>query len=389
MKINIYPIKSDLKHDELEKRTLSFLEEIMEGTDLELRIVNLSELYQDCSASFILVQSGGSEGKFLELFSKFKAPINILTYGSNNSLAASIEILSYLKKNGVEGEILHGSKEYIVKRIKEIATSRTIGIIGKPSDWLISSTVNVQELKKRFNIDIKFIETKELIDEYNKIEDEKVADKTLFNPKEKLKAYKLLQAFDFLVEKYELNGLTVRCFDLLNAACTTSCLALAKLNDRGIISSCEGDVPALITMMVVKEITEQVSFQANPSIIDVDDNTMILAHCTVPLSMCKSYSYDTHFESGIGLGIKGEIPEGKATIIKIGSDLNHYFLSEADILENQDDRSKCRTQIKLRLKESVTYFLTNPQGNHHIVLLGDHTKELEAYLNSKGLSRVR
>lgn len=182
--------------------------------------------------------------------------------------------------------------------------------------------------------------------------------------------------------------MTIRCFALLDTIKTTSCLALARLNDRGIISSCEGDVPALVTMEVVKSVTGQVSFQANPAIIDVDSNTIILAHCTIPLTMCDSYSYDTHFESGIGLGIKGELPKGKITIVKIGADLNKFFISRGELIENQDDRSKCRTQVKLKLEESVSYFLTNPLGNHHIIVLGDRVKEIEDYLYRHGLTKV-
>lgn len=387
MKINVFPIRSSLQHDDLDLHSQNFVSSL-EEEGLEFCFVELDRLYDDCDLSLILVQSGGSEGKFLELFSKIKAPIYILTYGLNNSLAASIEILSFLKKNNIEGEILHGTKDYIVSRIKELGRKKTLGIIGKPSDWLIASNVDANELRKKFNMSLKFIDTQELIDEYNKLEDLEVEDNNKFDREEKKKAHKVLTSLNNLVDRYSLDGLTIRCFALLDTIKTTSCLALARLNDRGIISSCEGDVPALVTMEVVKSVTGQVSFQANPAIIDVDSNTIILAHCTIPLTMCDSYSYDTHFESGIGLGIKGELPKGKITIVKIGADLNKFFISRGELIENQDDRSKCRTQVKLKLEESVSYFLTNPLGNHHIIVLGDRVKEIEDYLYRHGLTKV-
>lgn len=120
MKIRIYPIKSPL-HDEAyinEKRD-HLLKSLKALTGDEYVISDIGHLYDD-DLGMILVESGGSEAYFLEVFDKLKAPIYLLTYGTNNSLAASLEILSYIQQNGSEGEILHGSDSYIASRIKEI-----------------------------------------------------------------------------------------------------------------------------------------------------------------------------------------------------------------------------------------------------------------------------
>ena len=120
MKIRIYTIKSPL-HDEAyinEKRD-NLLKSLKALTGDEYVISDIGHLYDD-DLGMILVESGGSEAYFLEVFNKLKAPIYLLTYGTNNSLAASLEILSYIQQNGSEGEILHGSDSYIASRIKEI-----------------------------------------------------------------------------------------------------------------------------------------------------------------------------------------------------------------------------------------------------------------------------
>lgn len=120
MKIRIYPIKSPL-HDQNytnNKRT-ELLSSLSSLTNDEYVISDIDDLYKD-GLAMILVESGGSESYFLEIFDKLKAPIYLLTYGTNNSLAASLEILSYIKQNDMEGEILHGSNNYIALRIKEI-----------------------------------------------------------------------------------------------------------------------------------------------------------------------------------------------------------------------------------------------------------------------------
>ena len=41
--------------------------------------------------------------------------------------------------------------------------------------------------------------------------------------------------------------------------------SIALLNDDGLTATCEGDIAALITMHIVRLLTGQPSFQANPS----------------------------------------------------------------------------------------------------------------------------
>mgnify|MGYP003301395200 CR=1 FL=1 len=53
----------------------------------------------DCDLKLIFIESGGSEGLFLDGFKLLKAPYYLLTSGDNNSLAASLEILTYLNVN--------------------------------------------------------------------------------------------------------------------------------------------------------------------------------------------------------------------------------------------------------------------------------------------------
>lgn len=389
MKINIYPIRSDLSQEtvinEDSSRLIKALEQELQS---EIAVVNIDDLYNS-DLGLVLVQSGGSESKFIKLLSKLKNPIYLLTYGSNNSLAASLEILSYLRAAGIPGEVLHGDIKYIAERIRLLAKpAKRYGVIGKPSDWLIASMVDPTRVKKIFNIDLVDIKSEELIKLYETVSPEDFPDQKGIEKSEITKAMKVDAALDSLIKTYNLDGLTIRCFDLLDTLHTTSCLALALLNQKGIISSCEGDIPALLTMHAFKEVADIPSFQANPSFIDVKTNTIVLAHCTLPLSMCESYHLDTHFESGIGIGIKGELKEGTVTVLKLSSDLKHYFVSEGTIEKNLSQHDLCRTQIVIKLDESVSYFLKSPLGNHHLIAYGSHRKKLEKYLNELGLKPI-
>ena len=98
--------------------------------------------------------------------------------------------------------------------------------------------------------------------------------------------------------------------------------------------------------------------------------------CTLP-------HYDTHFESGIGVAIHGELAKGYVTLFKTSADLGRVFCEEAELLKNRYGRNLCRTHVLLQMKNSYVlseYFLRNPIGNHHIVFRGSHKALFEAFM---------
>ena len=106
----------------------------------ELTKLSLEE-YLSKDFALLYVASGGSEGYFLEIFEQVKDRYcYILTSGETNSLAASMEILSFLNKHGGAGEILHGDIEEIAGKIRVLLQAhkakaslrgKNIGCIGK------------------------------------------------------------------------------------------------------------------------------------------------------------------------------------------------------------------------------------------------------------------
>lgn len=324
-------------------------------------------------ADLIYIRTGGTEGLFRRL--GLKGDIKLLTSGESNSLAASMEILSYLRMKGQKGEILHGSPEHIASRImsccQEDVASRFIrplpsidlggirlGVIGQPSDWLISSGVDYCKAAQRLNVEFIDIPMERLLSEIRRSN----ADLRSFQGSEAIYA-----ALVKLIESYKLGGLTLRCFDLLDSVHNTGCLALARLNADGFPSSCEGDIPALISMAYLQKARGCPGFQCNLSKIDGDE--FLFAHCTVPLNMLDSFSYTTHFESGIGTAIKGEIKLGKAEIFKIAPNLEEYVSITGEILRNESFPRLCRTQIVVKAPGASDYFLRSPLANHHVISL--------------------
>lgn len=408
MKIALYTLTSSLHDrnavDALSLEFLSAIEAIL-GYKFDFRGDSFAT-YGQSDLDVIFIRTGGSEGLFKQVFPTLSGNILLLTSGKSNSLAASLEILSFLNQNGRRGEVLHGSAEYIAGRIETLARvsrarkelrGQKLGIIGKPSDWLIASQPDKQAVKEKLEMKLIDIDIRELIglakeSSQNPLPDYAagiVAGLRKDAPEAVRKyvegAINIYAALKSLVAEYDLSGLTLRCFDLLDALGNTGCLALALLNSEGIPSSCEGDVPALLSMAIGNALTGRSGFQANPSQIDPTTGKILLAHCTVPFNMVERYSYNTHFESGIGVAVHGEMTEGDVTVFKTSADLGRMFCEEAILIENQYGRDLCRTQVLLQMMNPgvlTDYFLRNPIGNHHIVFSGSHKSLFEAFFKT-------
>ena len=368
-KTSIYTLTSEL-HDE--KAVSAVTREFLESLNIayDLKGADFAD-YGRQGLNLIYVRTGGTEGIFKrllpELQAKSRRPFYLLTSGKSNSLAASMEILSYLRQNGIQGEIIHGSAEYIGRRIALLAKVEDarrqldgvkLGIIGKPSDWLISSHADKDAVRQQLGIELTDIAMQELFDAVEAKGD-------------------IYEALKVIISQHQLQGFTLRCFDLLSTVKDTGCMPLARLNAEGYVAGCEGDVPAMLSMMIVRSLTGVSGFQANPAHINPETGEMLFAHCTIPLNMVERYELDTHFESGIGTGIRGFMKAGPVTIFKVSGDLSRRFIAEGELIENQSKPDLCRTQQLIRLsdKSQTSYFLTNPIGNHHIILPG-HLKEL-------------
>ncbi len=389
--IDFYQIRSPLSQvtDESTDRYIRSLEQILGE---ELRRVNL-ETYLSEPSALLYVASGGSEQYFLEFFKQLKTRrCTILTSGESNSLAASMEILSFLNKHGGSGEILHGDLNAITDRLRRLSSAhkalhdlrgRKLGCIGNPSDWLIGSNFSAETVQKKLGLGYVSIPMEELLAEIREKRYEENNYTLLFKDREFdkneiEKALHIYGAFQRLVEKYQLCGVSVRCFDLLDSVRSTGCLGLSILNSLGVYAACEGDMPSLLSMAVLGTIVGEPMFMCNPSWFDTASGSAVFAHCTVPTTMLQSFKLNTHFESGIGVAVQGTFKEEACTVFKCEGDLSRYFVQEGRILDCPFSERLCRTQIRVGL-DDFSYYFTNPISNHHILCRGRHAREVETF----------
>jgi len=394
-KSNFIPVASDfLSEKELEKIITSNYEKLNEYCENRIGVSEIIEVDKVCY--FII--TGGTEAQVLELQKlrddKFEnEEIILLAYESNNSLAASMELLARFKQIGKRGKIIYlpatekpKSPTANIQKVngKDQLTGSRIGEVGTPSDWLVASSPSAKTVKENWNADVIPIKMEELKKYFSEITDIECQDnfneltnnsQEIIEPSNRdiINNIKVYLAMKKLVKKYKLDAVTLRCFDLVLDLGTTGCFALSLLNDEGIIAGCEGDMVSTIGMLLVYKKTGILPWMANPSRLDLENNSLIIAHCTVPRTIVKDYVIRSHFESGIGVGIQGTFPIGDVTIFRIGgNNLDKIWLAYGEIISTSKEEDLCRTQIEVKLnsKYNVNDLLTNPLGNHLIIVPG-------------------
>ena len=415
--MNIIILRSSFQTDDFVKTEYAELIQRLEKEyNAEINIIGDENVETRSIASLqktlpdaIMIATGGVENLFKRIWEAIDVEmtcsphrpktVTMIADGRNNSLAAALEILTYLGNIGVEGRIVHGTNEEIVSAIREMFQETSlqgrIGLFGQPSDWLIASGVDRDFLRQRYGIETIDIDLKRLIDSIKAVpqtEAEKVAQaiekraKVVREPSDAdmIEAAKAYLAIKRICQEEDLDAMTIRCFDIVKACGTTSCLALALLNDEGIVAGCEGDMQTLMSMYLAKRLCGEAAFMANPS--QLTEETSMLAHCTIPLTMCDETVIRSHFESSIGVAIQGLLPLTDYTLFKWGGPkLDRYFVTEAKAIETPYSNHFCRTQITLNVNLKP-YLLQHSIGNHHVIIRGRHVDEIHRFMQKNGVA---
>jgi len=355
-----------------------------------------------------VVGTGGTERMLLDAIERRRVvrgaePQILVAHRAHNSLPAALETLAAIQQQGGRGRIVFvddvGDLAELDEAIGDLAAARRLarsrlGIIGGPSSWLVGSIADASVVRRRFGVELVTVEPTRMI-ELTRVpvvptgvlaeRFTKVADpvRSTVPTSDVADAMGVRSALADVVDDHQLDAVTVRCFDLLGDPGTSGCLALASMNDDGIVAGCEGDVPSALAMLLVRELLGQPAWMANPASVDVRTNRLVLAHCTVAPSMIEGFALDTHFESGRGVGISGTFAEQPVTLLRLGGrDLDECWIVEGDIVATGDDPDLCRTQVTVELSSGdVGELLQRPLGNHLVLASGHHAVRLRRWWN--------
>ncbi len=373
----------------------------------------------DSHPQVTLVATGGSEAAILAAAERRAArqpgcPTVLLAHPKHNSLPAAMEALARLHQLGQPGTIVFINDvepegpvvDQIVDAVEDLAAwhvlrSARLGTVGVASEWLVASRHDADTVRRQWGPSLVEVAIPETVKAFHGVPveigrrvaerfgGEAVHDSAMPPPDDVVSAARLEPALRSVIDDHQLDAITVRCFDFLGELQTSGCLALAQLNDDGIVAGCEGDIPSAVAMLWLRTLLDQPSWIANPASIDVDRGTIVFAHCTIAPSMVERVELSTHFESGLGVGVHGQLRDGPVTLVRLGGQrLERAWIENGSVVAGGADGDLCRTQATVLLDhpELARQLLERPLGNHVVIVEGHHRERLERWLRWLGPS---
>ncbi len=354
------------------------------------------------SSPVLMILTGGTERPALEWLDKCPGRVTLLAHPAHNSMAACLEILARLRQAGRRGRVMlfddsEHNKEALrarweMRRVHMGMQGARVGLVGQPSDWLVASVPDVEQVKRRWGVDLVPLGLDALAEAEREIDSADLKAETarwlsdagrLVEPDEAALslAVKTALALERLAKENDLHALGLGCFDWLKAHGVTGCLALSRLNDLGLPAACEADPAAAVTMLWSWRVCHEPAFMANPQWPQADSGVLELAHCTAPSSMARSFNLRSHFESGRGVAVEADFAPGAVSLVRLGGqDLDQLYVAEGWVIDGAGNRpDRCRTQVAVRMEgDALDQLLSRPLGNHLLLIKGRHAERLDA-----------
>jgi L-fucose isomerase-like protein len=336
----------------------------------------------------LLHLTGGTEHLALKFAESTRSPLLLLAHRGENSLPAGLETWARLRQEGrkswlvtleTAGELgLFALAAGIARELR----GKKLALLGGASPWLVASVPASAALREKLGLevlDLPLAALKKFLPEgpgeapagfQHDVDEASLG-----------RAGQIYGALRGLVQELGVSAFSLACFELLREGCT-SCWAIARLSAEGIPSGCEGDLPSLLALWIGWILTGKPGFMANPADVDLKEGRLLLAHCTVPLSLAENFVLRRHFESGIGVAVEGRLAPGPYTLVRFGGRaLEKLFVVEGTVLSEGPGREDlCRTQAWFHMsKGALQKLLREPLGNHHVLLSGHHRRVLTRF----------
>ena len=336
------------------------------------------------------VETGGSERYVLEAFESCSPrALFVLARPAKNSLAAALEALAALPKGGLFLVRDEREEEMILsmaRRLERFVGAR-IALIGGKASWLVAPGYEEGDFKELFGAELISISKRDVIESYEEVKAEEVTDivrsvkvgasEVSVKEEDLVEAAKLHVALGRVLNGFK--AAAINCFLILREISVTPCLSLSLFNAANFPFACEGDLNSLLGMILTYVAFGRVGGMFNLDYIE--DNKILLAHCTAPLTLLDRYALTYHYETGYPLAVRGWVESGKDSLVFRLDKVSHEIL-KGKVIEGPRMEA-CETQIWLEL-ESPPKAL----GNHRIWIDSGEKNRLEQLTRALGLRKA-
>jgi hypothetical protein len=320
------------------------------------------------------------------------------------------------------------SQPQAIEMLKAVASPRILEgrraiIYGRPFDSTSVPAHNLNEdyIYKQTGVRVQYRpmeELKELFERTGETIARKEAERwkkeavAVVEPSDKtiVDACRLYVLLRSIIEKEGLSAVSIDCLGLLfNRTITLPypCLAFARLRDDGITAACEADVCALLSSMLLQEISRKPSFLSNVLSVDLQQSSAVLSHCVAPLKMMGSDAsplpYKLRDYHGMGQGVVPEVEFPVGIEVMTGAftkDLKSFVVwpgriqigAKTDAPTDKPSpggfrRMTCSNYVEVKIR-NVDSFLQNIVGIHHIMITGNYSNAIHDTLIGMGVGMI-
>lgn len=268
-----------------------------------------------------------------------------------NSLTGMTMITSYLKRmrikfsygyGAVDSDVVWGKIGHMVRAlyVKKQLSIAKFAVIGTRAPGFYLCEVNQVAFKQKVGVSVEYYSVGDLVVAAKAISQDRVdqlrvtLEKTVSvdGTRERFeKNIRVYLAVKDLIRQEGITALSIKCWPEWQSQYGISvCPVLAMLNDDGVMTSCEGDIPGLTTMYIQYLLTNQPPFFAD--LVNISRAKVLKAwHCGhAPLKLSNGpVSFIEHptMRNGLGLAVQFDmITSERITMAKLSEYDNDYRL---------------------------------------------------------------
>jgi len=294
-------------------------------------------------------------------------------------------------------------------KMKRVLSSARMGLIGGRSINAYPTTADPMQIKKIFGTEIEHIDQMEVLDQAKCADGQRVSElchelRNSFCIDSRLtdsmleKSVRVSIGLEKVVEKYDFDFCSIKCLGEFIDTYTSCCLAVALMNEKGIITGCQCSINATLSMYLLNQLTNCPVFFGDVNCIDVNSSIARVINCgSIPPSLANDrgkvqlapqYEY---MGAGGGACTLFCCRAGRVTFGTLGRRNGKYVMNIAsgEALEKPiSELKKVRdwAQGFVKLDGDPELFYHNILSNHSVFGYGDHREELLEFCELMGLA---
>jgi L-fucose isomerase-like protein len=345
------------------------------------------------------------------------AAINIATHFRKPVIMASqygwgVAIPAALRNSGYEGYYVQNDDElrdllnllFVRKALSKMKLLIVTNFPGSMDRIGVAKSMDMDFMREKYGIGYQYVG----YDEFFKLMKKQESDKNSFEKAHEISkrlldgasgsnmsledimnSVRFYLAAHFFMEEYSCNAFTVDCPELCSSLIPwdkrfTPCLCHAMFKDMGYPSSCECDIPALVSMAIQMFLSRKAVYMGNAQ-LNIRDNTLDVHHSVASLKMLgfdqsgTGYKIEAFTKSGFGVTLRHDFKENQNKIITVGRfspSGKKMLITKGTIIDGNTLGCGCAQSVKLQITDSKE-FLEKQQnfGNHLTLVYGDYTRQ--------------